>query len=271
VKKWIALALLVLVIGCAVSPLGRKQLTLLPDNQMNAMGAQAFAELVDSVPQSSDPRVTAYVRCVAEAIAAEASDQTGVDEWEVRVFKDETPNAFALPGGKIGVHTGLLPVAVNADQLAAVIGHEVGHVIARHGNERVSTAMAAQAGLGLADLLAKDKSPETRDQLMSLLGLGAQLGILLPYSRTQEKEADLIGLDLMARAGFDPRQSVALWENMMAAGGGQVPEFLATHPSGETRIRELQDRMGPALALYDQARAAGRNPDCGAPPAVGGH
>jgi predicted Zn-dependent protease len=271
VKKSLTLLVLLLVIGCAVSPLGRKQLKLLPDSQMNEMGIVAFQDMVANVPQSDDPAVLAYVQCIADAIADQAADETGVTHWELRVFDDETPNAFALPGGKIGVHTGLLNVAVTANQLAAVIGHEVGHVIARHGNERVSTAMAAQAGLGVAELLARDKSPKDREQLLGLLGLGAQLGVLLPYSRVQEKEADLVGLDLMAAAGFDPRESVDLWYNMMAAGGGAPPEFMSTHPSGETRIRDLEERMVGAMALYEAARAAGQRPDCGPPPRVGGN
>ena len=263
-------ALLLVAIGCAISPLGRKQLKLIPDGQMNAMGLAAFAEIESTIPLADDPVLAAYVQCIADAILAEARDETGVDSWELRVFRDETPNAFALPGGRIGVHTGLLHVAETPAQLAAVIGHEVGHVLARHGNERVSTAYAAQAGLGISETMMQDMDRQERDRYLTLLGVGAQLGVLLPYSRVQEREADLIGLDLMARAGFDPRESVTLWENMTAAAGAGMPEFLSTHPSEGTRIRELTGRMPSALALYHEARCLGGHPGCGPPPGAHG-
>ena len=199
---------------------------------------------------------------VAVAILAETEDPTGVRDWEIQIFEDETPNAFALPGGRIGVHTGLFEVAVNADQLAAVIGHEVAHVIARHGNERISTSYVATAGLSVVEIWMGDKDPKDRENILQLLGVGATIGVMLPFSRTHESEADILGLELMARAGFDPRASVDLWQNMVAAGGGAPPEFLSTHPSGETRIRDLQANMPGAMGLYDEARAEGKNPRC---------
>jgi predicted Zn-dependent protease len=177
------------------------------------------------------------------------------------VFEDDTANAFALPGGKIGVHTGLLEVAKTQDQLAAVLGHEVSHVLAGHSNERVSAEFAAQAGMAALQAVA-DASNPMHGRALALLGTGAQVGILLPYSRAHESEADLMGLDLMARAGFDPRQSIALWRNMASAGGGQPPEFLSTHPSHQTRIRDLEARIPQALPLQEQARARGRRPAC---------
>ena len=181
--------------------------------------------------------------------------------WEVTVFEEESPNAFALPGGKIGVHTGLFTVAENQDQLATVMGHEVAHVLAQHGNERVSTAYATQSGLALVSAMG-DPNSATQRQLMGALGVGAQVGVLLPFSRTQESEADQIGLELMARAGFDPRESTALWRNMAAAGGGAPPEFLSTHPAHGTRIQALEAWTPGALRLMEQAHAAGRRPSC---------
>ncbi len=160
------------------------------------------------------------------------------------------------------MHTGLFEVAVNADQLAAVIGHEVAHVIARHGNERISTSYVATAGLSVVEIWMGDKDPKDRENILQLLGVGATIGVMLPFSRTHESEADILGLELMARAGFDPRASVDLWQNMVAAGGGAPPEFLSTHPSGETRIRDLQANMPGAMGLYDEARAEGKNPRC---------
>jgi predicted Zn-dependent protease len=178
----------------------------------------------------------------------------------VVVFNDKAANAFALPGGKIGVYTGLLQVAQTQDQLAAVIGHEVAHVTAQHANERVSTAFAAEAGLNVVDAIYGGTS--SGRNAMALLGLGTQVGVLMPFGRAQESEADLLGLDLMARVGFDPREAVTLWQNMARSGGGAPPEFLSTHPSHATRIEDLQKRMPEALKLYDAARVAGRKPKC---------
>ncbi|MBM4117696.1 M48 family metallopeptidase [bacterium] len=260
-----ALLALLLALACSTSPLGRKQLTLVPDTQMNAMGLSAFEQMKTEVPVEKDPAINAYVRCVAEAVLAVTADQTGVSDWEVVVFKDDTANAFALPGGRIGVHTGLLKVAKTPDQLAAVIGHEIAHVIARHGNERVSQGMVAELGLGVIDVMVGDPQSKEHQQMMGLLGLGTQVGILLPFSRGHESEADLMGLDALAQAGFDPRAAVELWRNMDAAGSGQPPEFLSTHPSHATRIGDLEARLASAQALQAQARAAGRKPNCKAP------
>jgi predicted Zn-dependent protease len=180
--------------------------------------------------------------------------------WEVVVFEEESANAFALPGGKIGVHTGLLDVATNQHQLATVLGHEVAHVLAEHGNERVSTQLATQGGLELIQAISGPASP-TKNAALAALGLGAQVGVLLPFSRAQESEADTIGLELMARAGFDPRQGPVLWENMSRQ-GGQPPEFLSTHPSGDTRIRSLEAQVPEVMPVYERARSAGRRPSC---------
>jgi predicted Zn-dependent protease len=179
----------------------------------------------------------------------------------VAVFEQNSPNAFALPGGKIGVHTGMLRVATNQDQLAAVIAHEVAHVLARHTNERISQEMAMQQGLGLIQAIANPVSP-TGQVMMGLLGVGAQYGVLLPYSRLQESEADMLGLDLMAKAGFDPRESINLWINMEQAGGSEPVEFMSTHPSHATRMQDLRQRIPMALDLSRQARAMGKNPQC---------
>lgn len=251
---------IVVVVGCATSPTGRKQIMLLSDSQMNQMGGQAFGQIKEQKPVETSPETNRYVTCVAMAIAKEASAEAHIAQWEVKVFKDSTANAFALPGGKIGVHTGILPVAKTQHQLAAVLGHEVGHVIARHGNERVSQGLATQVGLVAASLLTRD-NPH-RGTIMGLLGVGTQVGVILPFGRTQESEADAIGLNLMARAGFDPQEAVALWKNMGAAGGKQPPEFLSTHPSHATRIHDLEARMPEALQIYKQAQSQGKNPSC---------
>jgi predicted Zn-dependent protease len=243
--------------ACATSPLGRKQLILVPQAQMDLMGAQAFAQMKSQVPTEPDTRMNDYVRCVATPITDAAKSKLKVAQWEIVVFKDDTANAFALPGGKIGVHTGLFKVAKNDAQLAAVLGHEVGHVIARHGAERVSDQIAATGGL-----IAIGAATKSDNKTMALLGIGAQLGILLPFGRTQESEADLIGLELMVKAGFDPRASVELWHNMTEAGGKGPPEWLSTHPAHESRIRSLQDHMAQAERIRKKARPA---PNCSRP------
>lgn len=267
-RPYVLWAAAALAAACATSPLGRSQLKLVSDAQMQQMGIDTFQQIVAETPQTDDPQVRAYVTCVAKAITAVVpADAEGVPDgdWEVRVFQDDTANAFALPGGKIGVHTGLLDVAENQDQLAAVIGHEVAHVLAGHSAERVSAQILKQGGMSAAGAFlgaAGDPSSPYNGLLLQGLGLGADVLGVLPYSRAHESEADLYGLDLMARAGFDPRASVVLWKNMEAAGGARPPEFLSTHPSPETRIQDLQQRIPQELPVMEQARAEGRRPRC---------
>jgi predicted Zn-dependent protease len=241
--------------ACATSPLGRSQLKLFPDAELAQMGAVSYAEIKRESKVADGPAVNRYVRCVANAITS----RTG-GNWEVTVFADDQVNAFALPGGKIGVYTGLLDVAENQQQLAAVLAHEVAHVLADHGNERISTAFATQSGLELVSAVSGTGNSGTGQQVMALLGLGAQVGVLLPFSRAQESEADVLGLRLMARAGFDPEGAVALWRNMSRQSNGQPPELLSTHPSHGSRIDGLRENMPTARALYQQASY---RPNCG--------
>lgn len=244
------------VTACATSPLGRNQLTLMADSDMNTMGAQAFEKQKKNYRISNDPTSNDYVQCVSMNLTRHVKGQ-----WEVVVFEEKSPNAFALPGGKIGVHTGLLQVARNQHQLAAVIGHEIAHVRARHSNERVSQQYAVQTGLVLTQVLV-GATTGTSQNLMGLLGLGAQYGILMPFGRSQESEADLVGLDLMAKAGFDPRESIQLWQNMAKAGRTSTAEFLSTHPSHGTRIEDLNERMPHAMKIWQKAQTRGYNPQC---------
>ncbi|MEZ4282720.1 MAG: M48 family metallopeptidase [Myxococcota bacterium] len=255
-----------IALGCATSLTGRQQLLLFPESQMAQMGATAFTDMQSKTPRSSNSSQVTYVRCVANAITQvvppEQLRAVAVSGWEVELFEDDTANAFALPGGKIGVHTGLLKVAVTPGQLAAVLGHEVGHVLDRHSNARVSQQSIAQTGMQLGSVLLGADTPQ-KQGLMAALGLGVQYGLLMPYGRDQESDADQIGLELMARAGFDPNESVRLWENMArAAGGAAPPEFMSTHPSSTTRIARLQASIPNVMPLYQQAQAAGRRPNC---------
>lgn len=249
-----------LLAGCDETPTGRRQLALLPDSQLAAYGARTFADLKRTQPAVTDPAINRYVHCVAQSIIAALPENRG--DWEVVVFRNPSPNAFALPGNKIGVNSGMLRVAHTQDQLAAVIAHEVGHMLADHANERLTQQLAVQGGLAIVDLFSDDPSDWKYQVLRKALGLGAQVGILLPFSRTHEKEADAIGLDLMAKAGFDPRSSLELWENMAAASRNQPVEFLSTHPSHETRSEELEENMAPALTAYQAAQSRGLHPDC---------
>lgn len=260
---WISL-LVAGLLACTTSPLGRRQLKLFPEAQMAMMGVESFQRIQLDQPQTQDAAKIRYVQCIASAITRAIEPGQGPGSWEVIVFEEKSANAFALPGGKIGVHTGMLAVAANQHQLAAVIGHEVAHVLAGHANERVSQSALAETSMALVSAAAggQSLSPAQR-QALGLLGVGVQYGIILPYSRTHESEADLIGLDLMARAGFEPGESVRLWQNMSSSGGAQPPEILSTHPAHETRIRDLQARVPSASALRDAASRAGRRPSCG--------
>ena len=246
--------------SCAVSPTGRDQLVMFSPSAMNEMGAAAFDEIKAETPAAS-AYLDRYVECVADAVVAVLPGEQA-QGWEVEVFDEDEPNAFALPGKKIGVYKGLLDVAERQDQLAAVIGHEIGHVLARHGNERMSSQFVVGTGLAVAAAMMRRRESYEGRHAMALLGLGAQVGILLPYSRSHESEADRIGLELMAKAGFDPAASVELWQNMSRLGGARPPELLSTHPSNRTRIRALQAQVPAAMRFYQEARAAGRVPRC---------
>lgn len=243
--------------ACATSPTGRSQLIFMPDNQVNQMGLQAFDTLKRDKKISNNIQNNQATICIAQAITRETGGN-----WEVVVFEDNTPNAFALPGNKIGVYTGMLQLVANQDQLAAVIGHEIGHVLAKHSNERASQEMAVSQGLNVLQALTMPTSP--LGQLgFGLLGVGAEYGVLKPYGRTQESEADMIGVDLMAKAGFDPRNSIGLWQRMEQATQGKQPvEFMSTHPSHATRIQDLGQHMPQAMALYQQAQSSGKQPHC---------
>ncbi|WP_163558272.1 M48 family metallopeptidase [Halomonas sp. NO4] len=256
-------ALSVALAACTTSPTGRSQLTLMSEQQLDQMGEQAFAQYQQELPAVGGAPQR-YAECIAGAIVAVLPERERQQNWQIRVFESDQANAFALPGGYMGVNTGLLEIAETQDQVAAVIGHEIAHVLARHANERASTQMATQVGLSALGSAAGLEGPGG-EQMMAALGLGAQYGILLPFSRRHESEADVVGLNLMADAGFDPRASLALWQNMAAQGGGQPPAWLSTHPSHGQRMGGLEAQMGEALSRYEQARSAGRTPNCPRP------
>lgn len=262
-KKLLAIAAMAITLaGCKTSPTGRTQIALYSEQQMDKMGVASFEQMKQEQTIENDAKINGYVKCIADALIAQLPVQYAQQQWEVVVFKEPSANAFALPGGKIGVHTGLLKVAQNQHQLAAVMGHEVGHVIAEHANERVSQNSLLQLGLQAGNAALEMGNVQYRNAIMQGLGLGAQYGIALPFSRSHESEADVIGLDLMAKAGFKPQGAVELWQNMEKAGGERPMEFLSTHPSPENRIALLQSKMAQANTLAEDANKQGRSPAC---------
>lgn len=254
-------ALAVLAACQTVPETGRTSLSLVPRSQMEAMGAEAFNDLKRQEALSEDPQARDRVTRVGRRVAGVAEEATGVaqDEWELAAFAGDQRNAFALPGGHVGVYEGILEVARSDAELATVMSHEVAHVAARHGGERMSqTLLVSLGGLALSTAL-QEEPDQTRQLYLAAFGVGAQVGYLLPHSRRHELEADRIGLIYMARAGYDPRAAVDFWQRMEEAGeGGQVPEFLSTHPSHGRRIDRLNQFMPGALKAYRQARSEGR-------------
>lgn len=249
------------VASCATSPLGRSQLQLFDAGTMAEMGAASFQNMQKELETTGDRNAVSYVDCIATQVLSVATPGR-VHEWEVRVFASDERNAFALPGGKIGVYEGMMEVADTQSQLAAVIAHEVAHVLAEHGNERLSTSYAASSGLQLVGALIGDGGSAQSQTVMALLGLGTQVGVILPFSRAQEREADLMGIELMAAAGFDPAAAIQLWQEMARAGEAGPPEFLSTHPSHGTRIEDLQAALPAANQTWQRARNANRVPNC---------
>jgi predicted Zn-dependent protease len=232
--------------------------------QLAQLGTQAFAETKAKTPQSTDSRQTAYVRCVVQRVVEQLPPDWRNIGWETALLVDNSPNAFALPGGKVGINTGIFTVAKTQDQLAAVIAHEVGHVYSRHHDERITKQLGAQGLLQVAGALAGARYGEGAANVVTQGGsIAAQTLFLLPNSRDQESEADVVGQQLMARAGFDPRQAVNLWENMIAASSGRPPQWLSTHPNPESRIQELSRRAAGLVPVYEQARSSGHTPKCG--------
>ncbi|TKB67030.1 MAG: M48 family metallopeptidase [Nitrospira sp.] len=253
---------LVSLVGCETNPYtGRSQLLMTSVSQEMQMGAQAYDQ-VKSDPKmrpSQDPREIEPVKRVAARIVEAAkrskyAEMANQFQWEVTVIKDDkTPNAFALPGGKMAVYTGIFPMAKTEAGLAAVMGHEVVHALARHGAERMSQGQLTNAGLQVIGTAAgaAGGGGMLGQAAMAALGVGAKVGVLLPFSRKHESEADYIGILLAADAGYDPRESIALWERMgQVSGGGAPSEFMSTHPSHETRIDQLKKWMPEAMAIY---------------------
>lgn len=262
-----ALLLSLPVSGCQTNPYtNRSQLLLMPSGQMSQMGAAQYSDVLQDpkVIISKDPKEIETVKRVAARIIEAAKRSKYADvakgfEWEVTVIKDDnTKNAWALPGGKIAVYTGIFPMAKNEAGLAAIMGHEVVHALAEHGGERMSQGLVAQFGMTAAAIVlsTQGQNPALNALAMQAMGLGVQTGVLLPFSRKHESEADYIGILLAGDAGYDPQEAIHIWERMAATSDGAPPEFLSTHPANETRIADLTKWMPEAMGLYEKASKA---------------
>lgn len=264
------LALLVAVLSfvfatCSTNPVtGRKQLTMIPAGEMLSMSYSQYDQFLKENKLSNDRQATEMIKRVGSRIqkaVEQYARQNGWAnrlegyKWEFNLVESEQVNAWCMPGGKVVFYTGILPICENETGVAVVMGHEVAHAVAEHGNERMSQAMVANLGGMALSAALRDKPQQTQQLWMAAFGLGAQVGVLLPFSRTHESEADRMGLTFMAIAGYDPREAVNFWQRMAAKKGGHAPpEFLSTHPSDETRIEDIKKHLPEALKFYRPAQ-----------------
>lgn len=266
--KYYLLSVILIITGlvlstCGSVPMtGRKQLSLVSEQEVLTLSLQQYDEFKKSAPISTDQANSALVqkvgRNIANAVEAWLKSNGYESElqyysWEFNLVKSTDVNAFCMPGGKIVVYEGILPITRDETGLAVVLGHEVAHAVAKHANERMSQQVAAQYGSAALGAALSGKSETTQQIASSVFGLGAQYGVLLPYSRKQELEADQLGLVFMAMAGYDPRQASDFWIRMSQSGNAGVPEFMSTHPSDDTRIQKIQEELPEALKYYKGA------------------
>lgn len=248
------------LVACSTVPLtGRKQFKLLPESQLVQMSLAEYKSFLSESKVVRNTEQAAMVKRVGEKLAASATEylkKAGYAErvagykWEFNLVEDKTINAWCMPGGKVVVYTGILPVTKTEAGLAVVMGHEISHAIAHHGNERMSQQLAVAMGSIALDVALSNKPEETRNIFLAAYGVGATLGLILPYSRKHESEADKMGLIFMAKAGYDPREAVSFWKRMAAESGQKPPQFLSTHPSDEKRIADLQKFLPEAMKVY---------------------
>ena len=246
------LVFLATITGCSQVPItGRNRLMLIGASRENRLGAQAFEQFIQGAAISHDPKQTALVQQVGRRIAEKAHVPDA--QWQFELVESDEVNAFALPGGKIVVYAGILNACPDEASLAAIIGHEAGHVIARHAGERMSIGLAVSIVLGGAELATGKMEPAKRAAILAAMGMGAQVGVSLPYSRLHEYEADAIGTRLMARAGYDPAAAWEFWQRMAERNSTQPVEFLSTHPAGRKRMEALKEMMPEMQQLYRKA------------------
>lgn len=246
--------------SCASVPLtGRKQMNLLPNSTMTQMGLTSYADFLKENPLSRNRAAEQEVKRAGARISGAVEDffrKNGLEDqladfqWEFNLVADESPNAWCMPGGKVVFYEGILPLTKNEAGIAVVMGHEIAHAVARHGNERMSQGLLTQVGVMALSKALEKKPAETQQLFMAVYGLGSQIGVLLPYSRLHEREADRMGLIFMAMAGYDPGTAVEFWERMSQHNKQQVPEWLSTHPLDEKRIQEMKANLPEALKYY---------------------
>jgi predicted Zn-dependent protease len=246
-----------LAVAAAAAALAGCALPIVSENELATESGKQFEAMRDQIPLSRDASVRRYINCVTDAIVAQLPEPYVSQDWVVEVFDEpDTINAFAMAGARVGIFTGLFKAAKDQDQLATVIGHEIAHVTRQHSLQRMNREMTTQAGvIGVGAVLGGGAAYD-------IVGMGAQIGLSLPFSRGNETEADVEGLKYMAAAGFNPRASVDLWQNMAKENKLGPPQFLSTHPSDENRISDLIKQLPTSLKLYNEAQAAGRKPNC---------
>ena len=249
--------------SCSKVPLtGRNQLDLIPDNEMLSMSFQQYDQFLKDNKESTNQKEIALIKKIGERVA-KAVDQYFVQnnlsqqlqgyKWEFHLIDSKEVNAWCMPGGKVVVYTGILPVTKTEAGLAVVLGHEIAHAVAKHGNERMSQAMVAQLGGVALSQALKEKPALTQNIFMAAFGIGTQVGVLLPFSRLQESEADHLGLIFMAMAGYDPHEALDFWQRMASMQNGQAPpEFLSDHPSDQTRVEKIRSEIPEAMKYYKE-------------------
>jgi predicted Zn-dependent protease len=249
-----------IITACNKVPVtGRKQISLLPENQLIGLSLTNYGEFMTTHKLSNNMSQTQMVKKVGKNIAnavntylTEKDSQSLIEnyQWEYNLIEEDVPNAWCMPGGKIVVYTGILPYTIDEAGLAVVMGHEVAHAVARHGNERMSHQIIMEYGVSFLSTFIEEKPEQTQILFQQALGLGAQYGVMLPYSRMHETEADKMGLIFMAIAGYDPQKATEFWERMSKSGGQKPPEIISTHPSDESRIKTMKEFMPEALKYY---------------------
>lgn len=266
------LAVAAVTAGCSTTDSGRKQMILMSDQQLELEAKQTYNMMSDNMPLVKDQATIDYVACVANSLVEVMEGDAADMYWELRIFDQPAENAMVMAGGKISVFAGILNVAQNQNQLAAVLGHEMAHATARHTNERASRAALTGAVVdwgalvfGTGSYYDPTRGVYRQGNRQGIYSLGKSLedlGINRPFSRMQESEADEIGMIYMARAGFDPRESVTLWKNMADASKVKIPEMMSTHPSEESRLEAHIQQLPEALVVYNEAKSMGRDPQC---------
>lgn len=251
---------IVLIVACSKVPLtGRRQFSLIPESTLGQMSTSEYKDFLSKNKVVSDGQDAQTVKTVGNDIARavetylrqnKAADRVSDFKWEFNLIESKDVNAWCMPGGKVAVYTGIMPVAKDATGLAVVMGHEIAHAVAQHGNERMTQGLLQQVGAMGLDLALQNKSAQTKELFSTAFGMGTQIGLTLPFSRKQETEADKLGLIFMAMAGYNPQEAISFWERMSKAGGAQPPQILSTHPSNATRIADLKKFMPQALKYY---------------------